>query len=186
MNSKTPIHLKLKELREAHGYSQSDLADEINISRQAISNWETGKTFPDINNLAILCRLYNTSLDQLFDISTSGTTESKHETKVDDINSSSKMNNIETSSLSQEVLPKSQNTLVEMLCIAIILTLTHQIAFLNVITPIVIIFFLRKTHRKYAIIYILSTICLLLAFYDTYTIIYHLFFNFGTATVEPV
>ena len=34
--------LKLQELRKAKGFSQEALADQLNISRQAISKWETG------------------------------------------------------------------------------------------------------------------------------------------------
>ena len=39
---------KLKELREQHGFTQTDVAEKLNISRQAISQWENEKSTPDI------------------------------------------------------------------------------------------------------------------------------------------
>lgn len=56
---------QLKHLREKNGYSQTDLAYELDISRQSVSKWERGENFPDINNLLRLSELYNVSLDEL-------------------------------------------------------------------------------------------------------------------------
>jgi len=56
---------QLKHLREQNGYSQTDLAHELGISRQSVSKWERGENFPDINNLLRLSELYNVSLDEL-------------------------------------------------------------------------------------------------------------------------
>lgn len=56
---------KLKKAREQIGYSQQDVADKLNISRQSISRWENGWTYPDIENLIVLSNLYNVSLDEL-------------------------------------------------------------------------------------------------------------------------
>ena len=55
----------LKELREAKKLSQDQVAQELNVSRQAISKWENDKTFPDIDNLIRLSRLYGVTLDEL-------------------------------------------------------------------------------------------------------------------------
>lgn len=64
MNSK--LKNQLKKLRQENGYSQQQLADKLNISRQAISKWENGKTIPDIENLHLLCEIYGVSLDTMF------------------------------------------------------------------------------------------------------------------------
>ena len=56
---------KLKKARENAGFSQMDIAEKLNISRQAISKWENGWTSPDIDNLIILSDLYHISLDEL-------------------------------------------------------------------------------------------------------------------------
>lgn len=55
----------LVELRQDHGYSQERLARELNVSRQAVSNWERGEAAPDTDNLITLARLYGTGLDAL-------------------------------------------------------------------------------------------------------------------------
>ncbi|GAA0105181.1 helix-turn-helix transcriptional regulator [Paraclostridium sordellii] len=59
------ISEKLKLLRTESGYSQSQVAKELFVSFQAISNWETGKTYPDIRNLIKLSDFYKVSLDEL-------------------------------------------------------------------------------------------------------------------------
>lgn len=55
----------LRRYREYYGYTQQALADKINISRQAYSNYETGKRAPDMDILTKLCDIYSISLDQL-------------------------------------------------------------------------------------------------------------------------
>lgn len=59
------IGVKLKEARLQAGLTQEDVAEEIRVSRQTISNWETEKSFPDIVNVIKLSALYNISLDKL-------------------------------------------------------------------------------------------------------------------------
>ncbi len=54
----------LKKLRKEKNISQEQLAEKLNISRQAISKWESGKAYPDIDNL-ILRDIFNVSLDEL-------------------------------------------------------------------------------------------------------------------------
>ncbi len=55
---------KLQKLRKSGGYSQEELANELNVSRQAISKWELG-TIPDINNLIAISKFFDCSLDYL-------------------------------------------------------------------------------------------------------------------------
>lgn len=68
MNKKLDDNLtnRLKELRLEHNYSQKYVAEQLNISRQAISKWENGRSYPDIDNLRLLSSLYNVSLDSFF------------------------------------------------------------------------------------------------------------------------
>lgn len=56
---------QLIHFRKINHYTQDELAKKILVSRQTISHWETGKTYPDIQSLLLLCDLYNISLDQL-------------------------------------------------------------------------------------------------------------------------
>ena len=56
---------KLKELRVQHHYSQEQVAEMIHVTRQAISKWETGKSYPDVENLKLLSSLYGVTVDTL-------------------------------------------------------------------------------------------------------------------------
>ena len=59
------LYEKLYELRRASGMSQEELAEKVYVTRQTVSNWETGKSYPDIHSLLLLSALFDVSLDQL-------------------------------------------------------------------------------------------------------------------------
>ena len=59
------ISQMLKEKRKEYQLTQEQLAEKIFVSTKTISNWETGKTTPDIQNLILLAKLFNISLDNL-------------------------------------------------------------------------------------------------------------------------
>ena len=56
---------KIILLRKKSGWSQEDLAEKLNISRQSISKWERGDALPSIDNLIRLSDLLDLSLDEL-------------------------------------------------------------------------------------------------------------------------
>ena len=56
---------RLVELRKKHGLSQEQLAEKLGLSRQAVSKWERAEASPDTDNLIMLSRLYEVSLDEL-------------------------------------------------------------------------------------------------------------------------
>ncbi len=56
---------RLKKVRIEKGFSQAEVADFLNISRQSISRWETDKSYPDIDNLVELSKYYEVSIDEL-------------------------------------------------------------------------------------------------------------------------
>ena len=56
---------RIKELRTEKGWSQEVLAERAYVSRQTISNWETEKSYPDVQSLLILSDLFGVSLDEL-------------------------------------------------------------------------------------------------------------------------
>lgn len=58
---------KLQNLRRAAGFSQEQLAERLNVTRQAVSKWETGEGKPDIDNLLPLAKLLGTTVDYLLD-----------------------------------------------------------------------------------------------------------------------
>ena len=56
---------RIREERERMGISQEGLAREVFVSRQTVSNWETGKTYPDVQSLLLLSNLFDVSVDSL-------------------------------------------------------------------------------------------------------------------------
>ncbi|MFS2173444.1 helix-turn-helix domain-containing protein [Priestia megaterium] len=56
---------QLQKLREQKNMSREELAQEMNVSRQAVYKWENNKGYPDIENLMKLSNLYNITLDEL-------------------------------------------------------------------------------------------------------------------------
>ncbi len=58
---------RLAFLRKKKGLSQQELADEMNVTRQAISKWESGNVMPNLDNLIYLSKLYGVTIDSLID-----------------------------------------------------------------------------------------------------------------------
>ena len=52
-------------LRQKHGFSQQALADQVFVTRQAVSRWESGETVPGPDTLKLLSRLFNVSINTL-------------------------------------------------------------------------------------------------------------------------
>jgi len=59
------FHEKLYELRKTGGLTQNELAEKLNVSRQAISRWELGTATPDVENLIAISDLFGVTLDEL-------------------------------------------------------------------------------------------------------------------------
>ena len=55
----------LAMLRNMHGFSQEELAEKINISRQAYAKWERGDTIPDVEKCSRLAEIFGVSIDSL-------------------------------------------------------------------------------------------------------------------------
>lgn len=58
---------KLKEARKNVGLTQNELAEKLCVSRQAVTKWETGAGIPDVDNLKMLSKVLNVSIDFLLD-----------------------------------------------------------------------------------------------------------------------
>ena len=56
---------KIVGLRKSNGMSQEDLAEKLDVSRQAISRWESGAAMPDANNILQLSKLFGVTTDYL-------------------------------------------------------------------------------------------------------------------------
>lgn len=56
---------KIRRLRLEQELSQKDLAEKLEVSRQAIAKWETNRGIPDIDNLKRIAQLFQVSIDYL-------------------------------------------------------------------------------------------------------------------------
>lgn len=56
---------KIKTYRKIQNHSQEELARKVYVSRQTVSNWETNKRYPDIQNILLLSVLFDVSVDEL-------------------------------------------------------------------------------------------------------------------------
>lgn len=57
----------LVKMRKINNYTQEDIADKLNVSRQAVSRWEAGSSVPDIYNCQELCKIYDISIEALLE-----------------------------------------------------------------------------------------------------------------------
>lgn len=57
----------LQVLRKEHNYTQEELARELDISRQAVSKWETGSTLPDLEVLLKISKLYGITINEILE-----------------------------------------------------------------------------------------------------------------------
>ena len=56
---------KIAQLRRQQGWSQEELANQLDVSRQAVSKWESGASIPDLDKILKLSELFNVSTDYL-------------------------------------------------------------------------------------------------------------------------
>lgn len=65
MNNK--IGDRIKQLRLQHGFTQNDLGKMLYLSGQSVSKWEKGESSPSIENIDLLCKVFNISPNELLD-----------------------------------------------------------------------------------------------------------------------
>lgn len=63
---------KLPKLRKDNNLSQEQLADRLGVSRQAVSKWESGQSYPDMDKMIQMCGILNCTLEELLDDGTIG------------------------------------------------------------------------------------------------------------------
>ena len=57
---------RLQEARKRSGLTQEELAEQLQVSRQAVSKWESGRGYPEMEKLLYICRRCDTTMDVLF------------------------------------------------------------------------------------------------------------------------
>ena len=70
----------LKQIRKEHHLSQEELAELLDVSRQAVSKWEQGQGYPEVEKLLLLSSKLNVSLDALMSIEINRNAEEKNVT----------------------------------------------------------------------------------------------------------
>ena len=73
---------KLTKLRKDNNLSQEALAEKLNMSRQAISKWESGNSYPDMSTMINICKVLNCTLEDLLDDDAIGTNSFEKNDKV--------------------------------------------------------------------------------------------------------
>ena len=73
---------KIIRLQKKNGWSQEELADKMNIYRQAVSKWERDLSFSDISSIPKLAEIFEVSVDELIQVKTE-TKENIGKNKVD-------------------------------------------------------------------------------------------------------
>ena len=58
---------QLQLLRRRSGLTQEQFAEELRVSRQAVSKWESGKGYPEVEKLLYICQRYDVTLNDLFE-----------------------------------------------------------------------------------------------------------------------
>ena len=91
---------KLQKIRKENNVTQEQLADKLNVSRQAVSKWESGTAYPDTEKLIQISKIFNTSLDELIN-------DNVDIDRVDNI--SKKFNFMETFNMICDFISKSVN-----------------------------------------------------------------------------
>lgn len=73
---------KIRQYRKEKGLTQEELAKEINVTKNRISNWEQGINRPDADIIGKICRALNVSPSNLLDVHLSDDDLTSHEKKV--------------------------------------------------------------------------------------------------------
>ena len=55
----------LRQIRKSKKMSQEQLAEKVNVTRQSVSKWENGESYPEMNNILELCKIFNCKLNDL-------------------------------------------------------------------------------------------------------------------------
>ena len=68
MNVLNNLGNNIAKLRKGSDITQEQLAEQLSVSVSAVSQWETGKTMPDISAIPILCHVFDVTADELLGI----------------------------------------------------------------------------------------------------------------------
>ena len=75
---------KIMQLRKKNGWSQEELAAQLDVSRQSVSKWEAGNSIPDLNKILLLGQIFGVSTDYLLKDEIEDITYSKEEVQEEE------------------------------------------------------------------------------------------------------
>ena len=120
---------KLKKLRKDNNLSQERLADLLEVSRQAVSKWESGSSYPDMEKMKKMCKVLNCTLEDLLDDECIGKSENN---KINLVNSFNDFLKIVTNTYNMFCAMRFKEKIkcmLEMLLIAFILWIMSEVVF---------------------------------------------------------
>lgn len=167
---------QLKLYREKSGLSQASVAEELKISRQSISKWENGRGYPDIDNLVLLSKLYQVSIDELLQENE----QLKEQIQKNNVEIEDKKKKL--SFITQQMSSDKDEGLILLLLAGVS---SFFIFPLGILLSGFAIWRNKKTNSFYRLVYIVCAIALLLNLYDGYVHVANVM-NWGTTTIEQV
>ncbi|WP_407372098.1 helix-turn-helix domain-containing protein [Carnobacterium sp.] len=163
---------RLKESRVNKGYSQGDVANHLHISRQSISKWENGNSYPDLDNLAKLSTYYDVSVDDLL----KEDQNLKKEIEEDKAKIEKNVNKLD--------LIHGNTDKDEGLILLILTCMGCLIAPYGFFVAPIVIKRNKKTNTLHKIVYFACACCLLVNLFVIYSLVTDTFGWGGTTTVE--
>jgi transcriptional regulator with XRE-family HTH domain len=154
---------KLKESRVSKSYSQSEVANYLQISRQSISKWENDNSYPDLDNLVKLSEYYEVSTDEL--LKENQVIKNKieiNELKIEDY--------YQKSNLIHQTSEKDEG-----LILLVLALISFLIAPLGLIVAPFLMSRNKKTNTLYKIVYIACIMCIAFNLFIGYSILSDIF-----------
>ncbi len=170
---------QLKISRENKGLSQTEVAKRLNITRQSVSKWETGKGYPDIDNLVLLSEVYEVSIDELLhenEILKKKITENNE--IIED--NKEKLEWVKAG-IKDEIEKKDDSVLFLILSIVSCL-----IPFLGLVIPCFILKVNKTTNRYHSLIKVVCFCCLIVSLFNTFIFLNDTIFHFGEGSVNLI
>lgn len=155
------LAIQLKDARTNTGFSQNDVATILHISRQSVSKWERGVTYPDLDNLIRLSDIYKVSIDELVK------KNAELKSQIDDNNQKIRDKRKQLKEVNTKLYQNSNEGII-LLILAIVSTLIPP---LGLFIPGYTIWRNTKYNILYKTIIVVSVIAILISILNCYVII---------------
>ena len=169
---------QLRSNRKRIGLSQGEVATQLNITRQSISKWETGKGYPDLDNLVLLSEIYDVSIDELLK------EDERNRNRIVD-NSNAPIciedNKIESGTESHKEMKRDDSLLLMILAIV-----SCAIPPLGIIIPLILYKKITTTDRFHKLLKFVCICCCLLSIYNSFLLANSWIFHYGDSSVELI